>query len=130
MAIIEQEYKLPDGKGGFNIYHFKTSSKVVKMPDGKTLEDIYFLFSPLESRFKMLWSNYINASDDDIDKILAGTFKPTGSTGDGELNGIPTDSDIDAILNGSYTSHQIVVEDEYCVDVPTDDDIDNILGDV
>lgn len=87
-------------------------------------------YSPLESRFKMLWSNYINASDDDIDKILAGTYKPTGSTGDGELNGVPTDSDIDAILNGSYTSHQIVVEDEYCVDVPTDSDIDTILGDV
>ena len=41
MEINEQQYKVPDGKGGYTIRHFETSDKVVKMSDGKTLKETY-----------------------------------------------------------------------------------------
>ena len=81
-------------------------------------------FDDLKRRFMPIYSDYMIPCTEIIDKILNGTYIPSGDTE--SENGVPSDSEIDDILNGNYT-HKDIVENEYTLTPPTADEIDNIL---
>ena len=82
-------------------------------------------FDDLKRRFMPVYQDYMIPSADIIDKILNGEYVASGDTE--SENGVPSDSEIDDILDSNYT-HTDIVENEYTLTAPTADEIDNILN--
>ena len=81
----------------------------------------------LGAKVKELWRNNLLVTNSDITAILAGSYISNGTDGEGETNGVPTDSD--AILDGTY-SHKDFDLDGYAPDSNvTDEDLTAILAD-
>ena len=116
--IIQKKYEVPDGKGGFKVYHWETSSKAVFMSDGTTLEDKMFA----------LFGNATGSQSGDTSSILDGTYIPSGSDGEGERNGIPTSSEVAAVLNNTYEHTDRELDFYAPSDVTSVDDVINILN--
>ena len=125
MEIIEQQYKVPDGNGGFTVRHFETSSNVVKMSDGETLEE---RFNTLHKKVKKLNSEAMTPTRNAVKSILNNDYVSSGSTGEGEYNGVPTRSEVAAILNGTYTHTDKTLDEFAPEDVITQDDVKKILN--
>ena len=125
MEIIEQQFILPDGKGGFNVYHFETSDKQVVMSDGERLDEKYIA---LFNKVKQLNGEKIIPSRNEIQEILNATYVPTGSNGEGELNGVPTSAEMQAILNGTYTHTDKNLDEFAPEDVISANEVSEILN--
>ena len=70
----------------------------------------------------------MSISSSAISAILAGTYFSSGTDGEGETNGVPTDSDVEKILLGTYT-HKDFEVDDYAPDSDfEEEDIDAILA--
>lgn len=82
----------------------------------------------MQLKLKELWGNNLVISSSAISAILAGSYISSGTDGEGETNGVPTDSDIAAILSGTY-SHKDYEVDDYAPDSSfEDEDIEKILS--
>lgn len=93
-----------------------------------TTQKILAEMATMTLKLKELWKNNLMISGSAISAILAGTYISSGTDGEGETNGVPTDSDIAAILDGTYT-HKDYVLDDYAPDSSFDDeDIEKILA--
>ena len=82
------------------------------------------------ARLKELWKTNIIGSYVEVKNIISNDYVPSGSDGEGELNGVPTADDIEKIINGTYIHHDVEI-DEYGIpfeEVPTENDIDAIIN--
>ena len=125
MQVIEQQYKLPDGKGGENVYHFETCDNQVLMNDGRTLKDSYDF---LHARVKSLVASNMLPTKNDIKAILNGTYSPVGGNGEGESNGVPTSAEIKAILKNIYTHTDKTLDEFAPLDVISKQDTIKIMN--
>lgn len=82
----------------------------------------------LKVRVLELWHDKLNLSGTEIAAILDGSYVPTGSTGDGEFNGVPTQADIDNIIAESFVSYDPPTDDFAITDIPTEAEIDAIIN--
>ena len=126
MATIEQQYKLPDGKGGENVYHFETSDNQVLMADGRKLAES---FNALHARLKKLIAYNTLPTKNDIKSILKGTYSPVGGDGEGESNGVPTSAGIKAILKNIYTHTDKTLDEFAPDDVISKENVIKIMND-
>ena len=126
MATIEQQYKLPDGKGGENVYHFETSDNQVLMENKKTLKENH---NAVVNKLKKIIGDMMTPSKNDIKAILKGTYSPVGGNGEGESNGVPTSAEIKAILKNIYTHTDKTLDEFAPDDVISKENVIKIMND-
>lgn len=81
----------------------------------------------LKVRVIELWHDKLNLSGAEIAAILDGSYVPTGLTGEGEFNGVPTQADIDNIIANNFASYDPPTDDFAITDIPSEDDINKII---
>ena len=130
---VGDEYSFIPGGGG-RIHINATKAYLIEISDCENITfnidwDFAYVsqaeYDNLLAHFIPIWNNFVLPSDEDIDKILAGTYPDTAETI--PADGVPTFAEIDAILDGTYTHTDIPVT-PFTIDAPTDADIDNILN--
>lgn len=82
----------------------------------------------MKVRLKELWLERLVTSGSDIAAIIEGTYIPTGSTGEGEFNGVPTQNDISNIIAGTFTSYDPPTDEFAITDIPTEAEINEIIN--
>ena len=85
-------------------------------------------FENVKVRLKELWLERLTTSGSEIAAIISGEYIPTGSTGEGELNGVPTQSDIDNIIADTFVSHDAPTDEFALEDIPTEEEITAIIN--
>lgn len=81
----------------------------------------------LKVRVIELWHDKLNLSGAEIAEIIDGSYIPTGSSGAGEFNGVPTQADIENIIAGTFTPYDPPIDDFAITDIPSEDDINKII---
>ena len=82
----------------------------------------------LKVRVIELWHDKLNLSGAEIAAILDGSYVPTGLTGDGEFNGVPTQTNIDNIIAGNFVSYDPPTDDFAITDIPSEAEINAIIS--
>ena len=85
-------------------------------------------FANVKVRLKELWLERLVTSGSEIAAIIAGEYIPTGSTGEGELNGVPTQADIENIIADTFTHYEPPTDEFALEDIPCEAEISAIIA--